>query len=963
MLPKPRACALALLAVLSVFAPALMLPAAAATSGITDAPAIERPPFRDPDLPVDRRVDDLLSRLSVEERAGFLSCQTAAVPRLGIPRYWLWNEGLHGIMQGTPSTQFPQSIALAATFDPSLAFRMARATALEGRAYDNDVNNPKWPWGGWWFFSPNINLSRDPRWGRTQETYGEDPFLMGSMVVAFVKGMQGENPERELIAVATPKHFAANNEEVRFVKVEGVDLREVARAHFVRDSEPYKRLVAAAEAGTGFPDDFFRRSKQDRERGIFRVFRYEMDARPTARYLREYDFVPFEMAVREAGCASFMASYNAVNGVPGAIDRHLLTDVLRKEWGFRGAVVSDLNASSHLHVGSVSKRPDHPPRGHLMFAETSEVAAAMVKAGNNMDLGKQARFDQPNRIGVVDDLMVALRSGRITEQEITASAREVLDNLVRLGAFNPNDRQPVPRLDPLFIGNAEHVALAREIARKSFVLLKNEPVAGAPADAAPILPLDGPRLKKVVVGGPFASTVNLGNYAGRSPNRLVSLVDSLAERAKREGFELIVDPWITGTGFSRVGAAPLTPDAATPEVQGLRGVYFSNDRLEGEPVGERIDAGIDLLVNKNIADALVDPEKPFSVRWTGFIKAPASGQFRLTIGGQGRARVWLGERLVFDGWDAPDPRQGGLGEWRDVPAFKQGELVPLRIEYRGVQEFRTTFSWLSFAKKDFSVYADADVILAAIGLTPNEENEGGYAERTDLELPRAHEEYLKSLRAVNPRTVALLQGGSALSVKWGQENLPAMLMYWYAGEQTGNALTDVLFGEYSPAGRLPVTFYKDVAQLPPADEYDLTRGRTYLYFADPVLYPFGHGLGYTRFDYSRARVGRPEVSRAEEVEVSVDVKNVGARAGDEVVQLYVSYPDHGLPRPRRQLWAYERVTLAPGESRTVKLRFPAERLRHWDEKAGAYAVAPGVYGVHVGASSADIRQTASFRLR
>jgi beta-glucosidase len=915
--------------------------------------SIASEPFRNPDLPIPQRLDDLLDRLTIEERAGFLSCQTAAVPRLGIPRYWFWNEGLHGIMHGTPSTQFPQSIAVASTWNPDLAKRMARTTALEGRAYDSDPANPKWPWGGMWFFSPNINLVRDPRWGRTQETYGEDPLLAGSMTVGFVKGMQGENPEKELICVATPKHFALNNEEVRVVSLEGATPGSLAR-HFAVGSEFRVALEKAEAAGEGIPMHVLHQNDKDRQANTIRLFRYEMNAEADKRYLYDYDFVPFRMAVEQAGCASFMASYNAVNGVPASISHWLLTDVLRKEWGFRGAVVSDLGAGRHLDINYEHK----PPRGHRMFDGQPRSSAEMVKAGLNMDLGKPGISERKDQTGVVEDLMAALKTGYITEEQITVSSREVLDNMMRLGLFTPPDRQPYANLPKSLIGAPEHVELAREIARSSFVLLKNKET---PQGGKPLLPLDRNKLRKVLLAGPYTSGVALGNYSGRTANRLISFAEALRSFGRKAGFEVVVDPWFTPSKFSPIISSSLRTSAGPDAEPGLKGEYFANTELAGTPIGTRIDAALQLLANENIADDMINLDG-FSVRWTGFLVAPADGKFRITFTGRGQSRVWLGDNLVFDGWEK-DPEKAGTGEWKDVPDFRTGQLIPVRVEYRGTKAARTSLQWLSSAQRNPKDYADADVVLLTAGLTPADENEGGFSERSDLYLSTEHEDFVRMVTGANPKTVLLLQGGSALAVPWAKENIPAIMMTWYPGEQAGNALVDLLFGDVSPAARLPLTFYAGNEQLRPPDEYDLSKGRTYMFLREKPLWAFGHGLSYTTFDYGDLQISKASAGQDETVKITVAITNRGIHDSDEVAQLYVAHPDSAVPQPIRQLRGFQRKQVKAGQTETFEFLLPIRELSSFDLENDRSVVDPGVYRIEVGAASDDIRLTGELKVQ
>jgi beta-glucosidase len=840
-------------------------------------------PFEDPALPLTLRAADLVSRLTLEEKISQMVHPAAGVERLGIPEYNWWNECLHGVARAGVATVFPQAIGLAATWDTALMGRVAEAISDEARAKHHEFvrRGVRQIYTGLTFWSPNVNIFRDPRWGRGQETYGEDPYLSGRMGAAFVKGLQGDDP-RYLKLVATPKHFAVHSGP------------EPDRHHF--------------------------------------------DARVSERDLRETYLPAFEACVQEGGAASVMGAYNRTNGEPCCGSPTLLEQILRGEWGFDGYVVSDCWAINDLFGG------------HGIAETPAEAAALAVKAGCDLECGC-----------AYEALMDAVGQGLIDEAAIDRSLARLFTARMRLGLFDPEDRVPYANI-PFEVNDAPaHRKLAREIAQKAIVLLKNE---------GGLLPLPKD-LVSIAVIGPNADdlAVLLGNYSG-TPSRAITPLEGIRRAVSPATAVFAARGCETAAGvppLEPIPSACLRGLAGSAGRTGLLGTYFPNATCSGEPAFTRLDPLIDLGW-RDVSPLGGSPTDPFSVRWTGALIPPVSGVYQLGVRACSGCRLFLdGRELLpmFINWHEADIRV--------VPvALEAGRLYDVRLEY--VNEGRDpqvqllwTIPGQDFVPAAIEVARRVDVIIMALGLSPALEGEEmpvdveGFAggDRTDIALPRPQQALLEQVCALGKPVVLVLLNGSALAIDWADAHVPAIVEAWYPGEEGGAAIADVLFGDCNPAGRLPVTFYRGVDQLPPFDDYAMA-GRTYRYLAEPPLYPFGHGLSYTRFEYGHLHLDAPEIAPGGQVQISVDVTNIGASAGDEVVQLYVSYPASAVSRPIKELKGFHRLSLAPGETRTVAFTLAAAQLAWWD--GAGWAVEPGAVRVLIGSSSEDIRLQGEVRI-
>ncbi len=820
------------------------------------------PPYLDPSLTIDKRVDDLISRMTLEEKVSQMMNAAPAIPRLGIPEYDWWNEALHGVAISGHATVFPQAIGLGATFDPPLINRVASVISEEARAKYHEAQRKgnRSRFFGLTFWSPNINIFRDPRWGRGQETYGEDPYLTGRLGVEFVKGLQGDNP-KYLKVVSTPKHYAVHS-----------------------GPEPE---------------------------------RHRFDASAVERDLRETYLPAFRATVMEANAASIMCAYNRTNGEPACANTHLLDDILRGEWGFKGYVVSDCGAIDDIY------------QRHLFVKTAEEASSISVKRGTDLECGDSYKA-----------LVKAVKQGLIKESEIDVALKRLLEARFRLGMFDPPDMVPYSKIPFSANDSEEHRKLSLETARKSMVLLKNKNNS---------LPLRKD-LKSIAVIGPNADDVSvlLGNYSG-TPSRATTPLAGIRNHVSRNTKVL----YAKGTHLTETDALPVPTSALRG---GFNAEYFANKSLTGEPVLKRVDPEINFDWGMS-GPAPGLPSDDFSVRWTGKIVPAESGLFRFGVLADDGVRVYVDNKLIAEDWTdhAPSPITGEV-------TFEAGKSYEIKIEYyEGKIGAVAKLVWQPPVKKVENPFAEAvklanesEQVILVLGISARLEGEemrvsepgflGG--DRTDINLPARQQALLEAVAATGKPMVVVLLSGSALAVNWANANVNAIVQAWYPGEEGGAAIADVLFGDYNPAGRLPVTFYKSTDQLPPFESYAM-EGRTYRFFKGEPLYPFGHGLSYTTFKYSSFKVTSPRISGNEKVSVSAVVENTGKLEGDEVVQLYITDVQASVRVPVRSLAGVERIHLKPGERRTVTFTLDPRQLAVIMDD-GRAVVEPGEFKVTIG---------------
>jgi len=771
--------------------------------------------------------------------------------RLGIPII-PFDETLHGLMR-EGATVFPQAIGLAATWDTALMGRVAEAIARETR--HRGVRQA---------LSPVVNLGSDARWGRMEETYGEDPFLTARMGVAFMAAFE----RRDI--VTTPKHFVAN-------------------------------------VGDGGRDS------------------YPVDL--SARFLAEYHFPPFRAAIHEAGARSVMTAYNSVDGRPATQQPWLLNQVLKRDWGFTGFVISDAAATGGATV--------------LHMTEPSTPVAAQHAWEAGLDVVFQSTWEQHR------PYLDAVRRGLVAPAILDSSVARVLRAKFELGLFER------PYVDPdsaahWSAGSPEQVRLAAEAAAASLVLLRNTGV----------LPLAG-TARTIAVLGADATEARPGGYSG-APRLRQTILEGLEAWARREGRAVrhAPGPGRFEEGAAVVPAAQLWHEDAGTRVAGLRGEYFANIALAGAPALARVDPRLDF------AWTLSGPARGiardwYSARWTGELVAPAGGIARLGIRGKDGWRLWLDGRLLIDNW-----RKESAGTRMAEVQLAPGSRHAIRVEfYETTGNGRVALVWDTGAVPPHVAAIDsavtmargADVAVVVAGI-----EEGEFRDRASLRLPGHQEAMIRAVTATGTPVVVVLVGGGPVTMTEWLDEVGAVLVAWYPGDRGGDAIAGVLSGEVNPAGRLPMTWPVSEGQLPLVYHHKPTgRGDDYLDLTGEPLFPFGHGLSYTSFEYSDLRIAADTVAASDTVTVMVRVRNSGSREGDEVVQLYVKDVLATVARPVMELKGFQRVRLAAGQAREVAFRLPVRDLQFLD--AGMRGIVePGEYRVLVGSSAKEIRVRGSF---
>jgi beta-glucosidase len=870
----------------------------------------DRPAYLNPALTIEERVNDLVSRMTSEEKASQFSSTSPAIPRLQIPAYNWWSEALHGVANQGTATVFPQAIGLGATFDEPLIHQMAIVISTEARAKFHEyqrretaapssgANLPGSGMGvrpgpaGLDFWSPNINIFRDPRWGRGQETYGEDPFLTGRLGTAFVRGMQGDDP-KYFRTISTPKHYAVHS-----------------------GPEPARHTI---DVKVSLHDE-------------------------------EDTYLPaFRQAVVEGKADSVMCAYNSINGEPACANTFLLEDTLRGAWKFGGYVVSDCGA-----IGDIN-------RNHKFVPALPEAAAISLKRGTDLDCGADTQA-----------YSTAIEKGLISGQEVDLNLKRLFQARFQLGMFDPPGMVKYAQIPFSENDSAAHRELARRIARESMVLLKND---GS-------LPLKS-SVRKIAIVGPLADSIPAleGNYNGTS-SHYVTPVDGI-----RRQFAAAQVTFIPGTKFLRT---PITIPASAYHTEdgkrGLTAVYFKNQDLSGSPAADRTEAQIGFGgrgfpgLGSRLPEGIGQGD--FSARYTAVLKPEETNNYSLSISGAGGVRVWLDGKLVINDWTERAGAGRGFTQDPAVTALRTTEVrldkeksCALKVEFfhdataaatagrggRGGFAFGPagpTLSWrpgVTDAESAVAAARQADVVVAVVGITRELEGEemGGRflpegfvgGDRTSLDLPKDEESLLEAVKASGKPLLVVLMNGSALGVNWANQNANAILEAWYPGEEGGTAIAETLAGVNNPAGRLPVTFYKSVNDLPPFEDYSM-KGRTYRYFEGQSLYPFGYGLSYSKFAYSNAKLSTPTLKAGSDLQVEVDVRNTGRMAGDEVVQAYIVFPK--LPgAPLRALRGFERVSIRPGQTQRVRLTLTPRDLSMVSEE-GTRLVAAGDYKLFVG---------------
>ncbi len=842
------------------------------SSSISPAPVLDDAPFRNPSLSAEQRAADLVRRMTVEEKVTQLTNQSRAIPRLNVPAYNWWSEALHGVASGG-TTEFPEPVGLAATFDTDAIHRVAMAIGIEGRIKHVQFEHAGHSRAqeGLDFWAPNINIFRDPRWGRGQETYGEDPFLSARMGVAFVTGMQGDDPKYYRV-ISTPKHYAVHS-----------------------GPEPTRHTADVKV------------SKHD-----------ELDT-----------YLPaFRATVTEAKAGSVMCAYNSVNGQPACVNEFLLKDQLRGKWNFQGYVVSDCAAIINIFH-------DH----HFTKTQPEASALALQRGMDNECLNYADAKDDHDYKPYLD----AYKQGFLKESEIDTALIRLFTARIKLGMFDPPEMVPYTKIDEKELDSPAHREMARVLANESMVLLKNDGT----------LPLKRSGIKIALVG-PLADQTRylLGNYNGR-PTHTVSVLEGLkaefpdAQVTFVPGTQFLSNEGDTvpGSFFTTLEGQPgLTAEFSTGEMFGVQRTVLAARHVNN----------IDLKADDIPQEA--SGKYPLRVEWSGFLTPTETGDYTVGVRLEaGFARVQLDGKPIAQGWAGPNEGAAKVGHVH----LEQGKKVYLKVGYGqgSAGPVQAQLIWSKYDPKPnpeaITSAKNADVVVAVLGITSELEGEempvseegfkGG--DRTSIDLPKPEEDLLEAVAAASKPVVLVLANGSALAVNWAKEHANAILESWYAGEEGGTAIAQTLSGTNNPAGRLSVTFYTGIEELPPFEDYAM-KGRTYRYFEGKPLYPFGFGLSYTTFSYRGLRLPKEGIQAGDPLAAEVTVSNTGKSEGDEVVQLYLSFPN--VPgAPLRALRGFKRVHLKPGESQKVHFELKERDLSMVSE-AGEPIIAEGKYSVSVG---------------
>jgi beta-glucosidase len=821
-------------------------------------------PFRNTSLAPEERVNDLVSRMTLKEKADQMLYTAPAIPRLGVPAYTWWNEALHGVARAGYATVFPQSITIANSWDENLVFNVANAISDEARAkyHEFQRRGKTGIYQGLTFWSPNINIFRDPRWGRGHETYGEDPYLTGRMGYEFVKGMQGDDP-KYLKTVATAKHYAVHSG----------------------------------------PESL----------------RHEFNAKVSERDLRETYLPAFRTLVKDAGVYSVMGAYNMFRDYP-ACANPILYGILRNEWGFKGYITSDCWAISDFYK-------------YTHFAkDATEAAAQAVKAGTDLECGSDYK-----------NLVAAIDRGILSEKDIDVSVKRLMMARMKLGMFDPDPIVPYAQI-PFFVNCSDYNnSLSREAARKSIVLLKND---------KNILPLSK-NIKTLAVIGPNADNFEslIGNYNGipKDPVTILRGIQTKLDPATKiifaEGSDL-------ADGIHNLTPIPSrylqTPDGR----QGAFGEYYNNRDMKGEPVFTRVDDNINFYW-EHFSPRVDMPDDNFGVKWTTYLVPDQTGTYY--IGGWGSS----GFDVLLDGKNIISSMNEHSAFHIEAPAqLEAGKKYKIEVLYKNYAgDADIKLLWApprpNILQDAVAAAKQSDAVVLVLGLSQRLEGEempikiegfsGG--DRTSLDLPAAQEKLLDAVTATGKPVIVILTSGGALSINNAQQKAAAILLAGYSGQQGGNAVADVLFGDYSPAGRLPVTYYKSVDQIPAFENYDM-EGKTYRYFRQDPLYPFGYGLSYTTFAYDNLVIPEKAIA-GDKVTVKVNVTNSGKVAGEEVVQLYLTDEKASTPRPIRQLEGFTRIALKPGESKEVEFTLDPRQFSIINNK-DKRVIEPGYFTIAVG---------------
>ena len=868
-------------------------------------------PYQNPQLTAQQRADDLLSRLTLEEKVSLMMDTSPAIPRLGIPQFQWWNEALHGIGRNGFATVFPITMGMAASWDDLLLHSVFTAVSDEARVKarqakrSGDIKR----YQSLSFWTPNINIFRDPRWGRGQETYGEDPYLTAKMGLAVVRGLQGMTYDGKSVL------FTVDGLQFTDDYTGGEEgLSSKSTVNRKPSTVNYKKLLACAK-------HFAVHSGPEWNRHEFNVENLP------ERDLWETYLPAFKALVQQGKVAEVMCAYQRIDGQACCAQTRYEQQILRQEWGFDGIITSDCGAIR-----------DFLPRWHNVAKDGAEASAKAVLAGTDVECGSEYK-----------NLPEAVRRGDIKEADLDRSLRRLLIARFELGDMDPDELNPWNRIPDSIVACQPHKQLALQMARKSIVLLKNNGILPLKSPT-PNLKTQTSNLKsQIVVLGANAtdSIMQWGNYSGYATSTVTALegIRQIAPQAR----------FISGCGLTRneVYESRFGQLQTPLGSRGIQATYYNNTDMSGTPAATAdITSPLMLSNGGNTVFAPGVNLENFSARLDATFIPTSDETVIFNIAADDRVRLIVNGDTIVDIWKVRQRIQQGQKEM----AVKAGQHYRIQIDY--VQE--QGFAFLGFdiqhrvAPSNEELLAqigNAETVIFVGGISPKLEGEemrvseegfrGG--DRTSIELPRAQRETLQMLHRAGKRVIFVCCSGSAIALVPELESCDAILQWWYAGEQGGTALAEVLFGQYNPSGKLPVTFYRSTDDLPDFLDYTM-RNRTYRYFRGQPLFPFGYGLSYTTFDISK-----PVYS---DNKVRVTVRNTGTRDGLETVQVYLR--NTADPQgPLKSLRAYRQVQLKAGEQQTVTIPLPRQSFEGWDAKTNTMRVVPGRYELMVGNSSAD----------
>jgi len=836
-------------------------------------------PYQNPNLSPEERAKDLISRLTLNEKAALMCDQSEAIPRLGIKQFNWWSEALHGLANNDSVTVFPEPIGMAASFDDSLVYKIFNATSDEVRAKYNESQRegkPNRRFLSLSVWTPNINIFRDPRWGRGQETYGEDPYLTSRMGIAVVKGLQGPSTSKYRKLLACAKHFAVHSgpESERHV----MDLTNI-----------------------------------------------------NPRDLWETYLPAFKAVVQKAGVREVMCAYQSIDNEPCCGNSRLLQQILRDDWGFKYMVVSDCGAITDFYMS------------HKVSPDAAHAAATGVLAGTDVECGYNYAFKK---------LPEAVAEGLVSEKEINKHVMRLLEGRFDLGEMDSDSLVPWTKIPMSVVNSNDHQKLALEMARESMTLLQNN---------NSILPLSK-KVNKIAVIGPNANDQQMlwGNYNG-TPVKTVTILDGI--KTKLPAGKIVYD-----RGCDLVENSVIEPAFGECSINGQKGIkatYWNNRGFKGKAVA------VDQIVNPiklttfgqhefstgvHLENFSAKYETVYKPSWSGQIafRIEACGSFILKVNGDTLSRVFM---------------------WRALPKHvtfnvEAGKEYKIEADFRQIQNWTVSLS-LNFGR-EVPVNYDAllkklkgihDVIFVG-GISSQLEGEempvnlpgfkGG--DRTDIQLPEVQRNCLKALKQAGKKIIFVNCSGSAIGLVPETQSCDAILQAWYGGEKGGQAVADVLFGDYNPSGKLPITFYRDLQQLPDFEDYSM-KGRTYRYMFDP-LFPFGFGLSYTTFSIGKAKFSKTVIKADESVELSIPVLNTGKRDGTEIVQVYVRKVND-TDGPLKTLRGFQRINVSAGKASQAVINLPYTSFEFFDRASGKMTVTAGEYEIFYGSSSdaKDLKMT------